>query len=338
MRKQYKKPLFTTVIVLAALVGFLVYQTRGNTDITDEGKKPIIIAYQTGVDPSKVAQAEGLYEKNSNQPIEWKKFDTGPDVVNALASGDVSIGNIGSSPFAAATSRGVPIEAFLITAKLGSSEALVVNQKSGIKQPSDLIGKTIAVPFVSTTHYSLLSALKHWNIPENKVKIINLRPPEIVAAWNRGDIDAAYVWEPALSKVKATGNVLIDSHQVGEWGAPTYDLWVVRKDFAEKNPEFLKSFVTTALTQLEKYNQNPEAFSHEEKNVNEISTLTGSSPADIALLLSGNTYLSRKQQIETLSNEFSKNILDTAQFLKGQGKVDQVKADYHDNVSTAFLQ
>ncbi|ESK39975.1 taurine ABC transporter, periplasmic binding protein [Acinetobacter nectaris CIP 110549] len=338
MRKQYKKPLFTTVIVLAALVGFLVYQTRGNTDITDEGKKPIIIAYQTGVDPSKVAQAEGLYEKNSNQPIEWKKFDTGPDVVNALASGDVSIGNIGSSPFAAATSRGVPIEAFLITAKLGSSEALVVNQKSGIKQPSDLIGKTIAVPFVSTTHYSLLSALKHWNIPENKVKIINLRPPEIVAAWNRGDIDAAYVWEPALSKVKATGNVLIDSHQVGEWGAPTYDLWVVRKDFAEKNPEFLKSFVSTALTQLEKYNQNPEAFSHDEKNVNEISTLTGSSPADIALLLSGNTYLSRKQQIETLSNEFSKNILDTAQFLKGQGKVDQVKADYHDNVSTAFLQ
>lgn len=338
MRKQYKKPLFTTVIVLAALVGFLVYQTRGNTDITNTGKKPIIIAYQTGVDPSKVAQAEGLYEKNSNQPIEWKKFDTGPDVVNALASGDVSIGNIGSSPFAAATSRGVPIEAFLITAKLGSSEALVVNQKSGIKQPSDLIGKTIAVPFVSTTHYSLLSALKHWNIPENKVKIINLRPPEIVAAWNRGDIDAAYVWEPALSKVKATGNVLIDSHQVGEWGAPTYDLWVVRKDFAEKNPEFLKSFVSTALTQLEKYNQNPEAFSHDEKNVNEISTLTGSSPADIALLLLGNTYLSRKQQIETLSNEFAKNILDTAQFLKGQGKVDQVKADYHDNVSTAFLQ
>ncbi|WP_219636024.1 ABC transporter substrate-binding protein [Streptococcus agalactiae] len=49
--------------------------------------------------------------------------------------------------------------------------------KSGIKTPQDLIGKTIAVPFVSTTHYSLLSALKHWNIPEDKVKIINLRPP-----------------------------------------------------------------------------------------------------------------------------------------------------------------
>lgn len=72
-------------------------------------------------------------------------------------------------------------------------------------------------------------------------KIINLRPPEISAAWERGDIDAAYVWEPALSKAKASGTVLTDSKQVGEWGAPTYDLWVVRKDFAEKNPDFLKA-------------------------------------------------------------------------------------------------
>jgi taurine transport system substrate-binding protein len=146
----------------------------------------------------------------------------------------VVIGNIGSSPLAAAASRDLPIEVFLVTAKLGGSEALVVSNKSGIKNPQDLIGKTIAVPFVSTTHYSLLSALKHWNIADNQVKIINLRPPEITAAWERGDIDATYVWEPALSKVKATGHVLTDSKQVGEWGAPTYDLWVVRKDFAEK--------------------------------------------------------------------------------------------------------
>ncbi|MBF7681826.1 taurine ABC transporter substrate-binding protein [Acinetobacter sp. B5B] len=338
MKKQYKKPLITTLIVVVALVGFLIYQTQGKNAVATTPTKPIVIAYQTGVDPSKVAQSEGLYEKNSQQTITWKKFDTGSDVVNALASGDVVIGNIGSSPFAAAASKGIPIEAFLITSKLGSSEALVVNQKSGITQPSDLIGKTIAVPFVSTTHYSLLSALKHWNISEDQVKIINLRPPEIIAAWNRGDIDAAYVWEPALSKVKATGHVLVDSKQVGQWGAPTYDLWVVRKDFAEKNPAFLKSFVSTTLTQLDHYNQDPNQFTLDTKNVNGISTLTGSQPEDLKLLLSGNTYLNRQQQIDALSHEFAKNILDTAQFLKQQGKVDQVQPDYHQNVSTAFLQ
>lgn len=338
MPKQYKKYLTIFAVVVVSFILFFVYQNRSR--LVESKVKPIVIAYQTGVDPSKVAQTEGLYEKDSKQPIEWKKFDTGSDVVSALASGDVAIGNIGSSPFAAAVSRGVPIEAFLITAKLGSSEALVVNLKSGIKQPSDLIGKTIAVPFVSTTHYSLLSALKHWNIPEDKVKIINLRPPEIAAAWDRGDIDAAYVWEPALNKLKSSGHgqVFVDSGQVAQWGAATYDLWVVRKDFAEKNPDFLKSFVTTTLGQLDKYNQSPESFINDKNNINGISTLTGSKPEEVGLLLAGNTYLNRQQQVDALSNGFANDILHTAQFLKGQGKVDEVKPDYHDNVSTQFLK
>ncbi len=119
-------------------------------------------------------------------------------------------------------------------------------------------------------------------------KIINLRPPEISAAWERGDIDAAYVWEPALSKGS--------NRQVGEWGAPTYDLWVVRKDFAEKNPDFLKAFVKTTLEQLEKYNQDPAAYVKDADNVQKIAQLTGSDPKDIPLLLSGNIYLDRAQQ------------------------------------------
>ncbi len=342
MSKKNSKPLWITAIVLVAIVTFIIYQNRKGQDQTPAaqtvGGQSVIVAYQTGVDPSKVAQANGDYEKDSNQHIQWKKFDAGSDVVNALASGDVVIGNIGSSPLAAAASRNVPIEVFLITAKLGGSEALVVSQKSNIQSPQDLIGKTIAVPFVSTTHYSLLSALKHWGIPENQVKIINLRPPEIAAAWERGDIDATYVWEPALSKAKATGKVLTDSKQVGEWGAPTYDLWVVRKDFAEKNPDFIKSFVKTTLKQIDAYQQNPQAFVQDQANIDKIAKLTGSDPKDIPLLLSGNDYLNLELQQKTLSGEFAKNIFDTATFLKSQGKVDQVKASYAENVTTAFLQ
>ncbi len=67
----------------------------------------------------------------------------------APASGDVQIGNIGSSPLAVAASQQVPIEVFLLASKLGNSEALVV--KKSITKPEDLIGKRIAVPFISTT-------------------------------------------------------------------------------------------------------------------------------------------------------------------------------------------
>lgn len=335
------KPIIVTVIVVIAIATFVYFQAKKsdtNAQAASKNDKPVVIAYQTGIDPTKIAQAKGEYEKDSGRDIQWKKFDTGADVVNALASGDVDIGNIGSSPVAAAASRDLPIEVFFVAAKLGSSEALVVNNKAGIQSPADLKGKTIAVPFVSTAHYSLLSALKHWNIDESEVKIINLRPPEISAAWERGDIDAAYVWEPALSKLLASGKSLVDSKQVADWGAPTYDVWVVRKDFAEKKPEFLKSFVQTSLNTINEYQQDPEEFKNNTEYLAQISELTGSNAKDIPLLLSGNIYLDKEQQQQLFVEKFAKNILDTAEFLKSQGKVDKVKQSYQTNVNASFLK
>ena len=116
----------------------------------------VTVAYQTSAEPAKVAQADNSFAKLSGANVDWRKFDSGSSVVRALASGDVQIGNIGSSPLAVAASQNVPIEVFLLASQLGSSEALVV--KKDIKTPQDLIGKRIAVPFISTTHYSLLAA------------------------------------------------------------------------------------------------------------------------------------------------------------------------------------
>ncbi len=44
--------------------------------------------------------------------------------------------------------------------------------KKNITKPEDLIGKRIAVPFISTTHYSLLAALKHWGINRGRYKLL----------------------------------------------------------------------------------------------------------------------------------------------------------------------
>jgi len=92
------------------------------------------------------------------------------------------------------------------------------------------------------------------------------------------------------------------------------------------------------LEQLEKYNQDPTAYVKDADNVQKIAQLTGSNPKDIPLLLSGNIYLDYAQQKQTLDGEFAQNIFDTAKFLKGQGKVDQLKADYKGNVNSSFLQ
>ena len=82
--------------------------------------------------------------------------------------------------------------------------------------------------------YSLLGALKHWSLTPQQVKVVNLSPAQITAAWKRGDIDGAFTWSPALGEIRKTGKILTDAGQVSEWGAPTFEVWVARKDFADK--------------------------------------------------------------------------------------------------------
>ena len=296
----------------------------------------VTVAYQTSAEPAKVAQADNTFAKESGANVDWRKFDSGAAVVRALVSGDVQIGNIGSSPLAVAASQQVPIEVFLLASQLGNSEALVV--KKNITKPEDLIGKRIAVPFISTTHYSLLAALKHWGIKPGQVQIINLQPPAIIAAWQRGDIDGAYVWAPAVNELEKDGTVLTDSEKVGQWGAPTLDVWVVRKDFAEKHPEVVKAFAKSALDAQQPYISNPDAWLKQPANLEKLSRLSGVPQADVPRLVKGNNYLTPAQQVQQLTGPVNKAIVDTATFLKEQGKVPAVAADYSQYVTDRFVK
>ncbi|WP_277972559.1 taurine ABC transporter substrate-binding protein [Pantoea agglomerans] len=296
----------------------------------------VTVAYQTSAEPAKVAQADNSFAKESGASVDWRKFDSGAGVLRAMASGDVQIGNIGSSPLAVAAAQKLPIEAFLLASQLGNSEALVV--KKNITTPKDLIGKRIAVPFISTTHYSLLAALKHWGIKPSQVQLVNLQPPAIIAAWQRGDIDGAYVWAPAVNELEKEGKVLTDSAEVGSWGSPTLDVWVVRKDFAQQHPEIVTAFARSALDAQQAYLNNPDSWLKQSDNLSKLSRLSGVPEAQVPGLVKGNTYLTAQQQVEQLGKPVNKAIVDTAQFLKAQGRVPQADNDYSSYVTSRFVE
>lgn len=299
----------------------------------------VTIGYQTVVEPSKVAQADGLYEKALGATIDWRKFDSGADVVAAIASGAIDIGYVGSSPLAAAASRELPIETIFIVGLIGESEALAVRNGSGIEKVGDLAGKKVAVPFVSTTHYSLLAALKHEGVDPKSVEILNLRPPEIAAAWERGDIDAAYVWDPALGQIRTSGEIIVDSAKVAEWGAPTFDAWIARKDFSEKHPEAVTGFVRVTGDAYAEYLKDPQAWSTSSEQAQKIAKLTGAKVDDVPLLLKGYVYPSLAEQASAdyLGGATAQAIAETSAFLKEQGRIDAVLPDYASYVTTKYV-
>jgi len=295
------------------------------------------VGYVTGVEPAKAGISDGTFDRTLGRRVAWRRFDNGAEIVRALAAGDLDIGNIGSSVVAVAAGRQLPIETFLVASVLGTSEALVVRDGSGIKVPADLAGKTIAVPFVTTAHYSLLAALKHWGIAKNAVRIVNLRISEIPAAWQGGNIDAAYAFDPALGHIRESGKVFATSADVAGWGAPTFDVWVVRNEFSAKNPAVVAAFARTALDLMQSYRADPARFAADPARVDHIVRATGAQAADVPVLLSGNQYPDAAEQRRLLTGSYVRALADTASFLKEQGKVDTVLPDYRGYATARFL-
>ena len=297
----------------------------------------INIGYQPIVEPSRVPQADGTYEKATKAKINWQKFDGGADVIAAIASGSIDIGYVGSSPLAAAASRQLPIETIALVGLISEAEALAVR---GVTKPEDLAGKKIATPFVSTAHYSLLTALKQWNIDPKTVNILNLRPPEIAAAWARGDIDGAYVWDPVLSEIKKTGTVLATSADVANWGGPTFDAWIVSKSFADAHPDLVKAFVKVTGDATAAYRANPEAWNATSPEAAKIARLTGAKQEEVPALLKGYIFPTLQEQAgaDLLGGGTVKAVAATSAFLKEQGKIPATLDDYSAYVSPHWVQ
>ena len=174
-----------------------------------------------------------------NAKITWSKFSSGGDVLQGFKARSLDIALLGSAPAARALSAPLDIDMKVVWIQdvIGKAESLVVHDPA-IRTLDQLRGKKIAVPFASTSHFSLLTALNRAGITD-QVTLMNTQPDAMLAAWGNG-IDAAWVWDPVLSKLKANGHVIDDSGVTAEQGAPTFDLEGARSDFVAQNGPFLK--------------------------------------------------------------------------------------------------
>ena len=303
----------------------------------------VIVAYQTGPDPIDVAIADGSLAKASGREVEFRRFNSGADIFAAIASGDVQIGYVGSSPFAAAASRGLDIQAFYVSSISGTDEALVVRNGSGITTPADLKGKRLSAAPVSTDHYQLLATLKQNGIAEKDATVLALPQPEIVAAWKRGDLDGAFVWDPALSELKKNGTVLLTSRQVAEQGAPTFNAWVVTGAFAKSDPAFVRTFAAEIAKQNASFLSDKPAWTVDSANVRAIAKLLGGTPADQAAGLRDLNLLPASSQASDAwlgggeRGGVAKILKDTAAFLKEQHKITALRDSYAGFATASFV-
>lgn len=214
--------------------------------------------------------------------IKWTKFDSGADVNTAFIAKELDFSALGSSPVARGLSAplNIPYKVAFVLDVAGDNEALVARDGAGINSIADLKGKRIATPFASTAHYSLLAALAQNGLSASDVQLIDLQPQAILAAWDRGDIAAAYTWLPTLDQLRKTGKDLITSRQLAKDGKPTLDLGAVSDEFAAAHPEVVDVWRQQEARALGVIKDDPSAAAKA------ISAEIGLTPDDVAGQLS----------------------------------------------------
>ena len=306
-------------------------------------QKTVTFAYQDMMNPFRWVQQQGEIEKATGYKINWRQFGGGGDVIRAMASGDVAIGEVGSTGVATAISQGMDVELFWILEDIASAEALVARNGSGVNSIADLKGKKIATPFVSTSHFQLLYALNKAGIKPTDAQILNMRPPEIAAAWGRGDIDATFIWDPVLTQVKKNGKVLTTSGEICKQGACTFDGLVVTRKFAKENPEFMVALVKALAKSDADYRGNPKAWTGDAAKVTAVAKWSGGKPEDVpdSMALYGFPSLQEQASPAWLgggaSGAASKALTQQANFLKEQGRLQSVAPDYSKSVTTEWV-
>lgn len=304
----------------------------------------VIIGYQQIVGPFIAAIADGRFDaaaKDAGYIVDWRQFSSGGDISTALASGNVPIGVIGSTGTTAAATRGVDLELFWILDNIGKSEALVAREGSGIEKPEDLVGRSVGVPFVSTSHFHLLVGLEQvWKVDPREVNILNMKPPQIVAAWQRGDIDAAYVWPPALSELLKTGKVISDSEVIGAASVPTFDGLVVDKKWAAENPKFMAAFTKVLAEAYADYKANGASWTADSAPVQNIVKLIGGDGAGTVEALNLLSFPTADEQAsETwLGGGALRALTESAKFLADQKQIDKALDDYAPYVNSAYAK
>lgn len=292
------------------------------------GKMPeeIRVGYQVIPNAELLAKSQGMVEENlPGVEVEWVQYSSGGDVNQAMMAGEIDLGLAGSVPVSTGIANNLPYQVYFIHDIIGENEALAIKPESGIVRLADMKGKTIAVPFGSTTHFSLLSALRENGVDAAEVKIVDMSPDETLAAWQQGTIDGSFIWHPVLGKLQEDDGIVITSaKQLADEGIITADLAVVHQDFVSQYPEAVEKYVMALDEAVDFYRADPEAAAQA------ISDELGLAPEQSLSAMNELVWLSAKEQasIKYLGTSdapgaLGKVLLESAEFMVTQGAIEQ---------------
>ena len=248
--KHYKLIILFIFILLLIASSLWTFFAQDNQNVIEVGYLP--------TDHSAallVAKHNKTYENNGLN-VKTVQINSGSNIVDAVASGDVDIGYVGITPAMQGISKGVPIKVVGSVNMVGSG--IVVEPNSNITSPADLKGKSIATPGVSSIQQVLLLyELQKYNISPEDVDLISINVYNIPSSLAAHKVDAYISYEPfvSLAPYEGIGNVLIYSNDIIK-DHPCCVI-IASESFIKEHPQELDKFLKIHQQTTEYVNTHP---------------------------------------------------------------------------------
>ena len=164
-----------------------------------------------------LGQDSGIFTKAGFE-VEMVSVTNAAAVVTAIAAGavDIGVGDLVSG--AQAINAGLPVSVIAGSCLYRAADKKLlagafVAKDSPLRQPRDLVGKTIGLPILSGFPLVLMQAwLTRNGVSPQNVKLFEIPAATTVAALARGTIDCAYIGEPFVTivgdQIRSLGDVM----------------------------------------------------------------------------------------------------------------------------------
>jgi NitT/TauT family transport system substrate-binding protein len=204
-----------------------------------------------------VAREKGFFAEEGVTVEEARAFNAGPDEMSAFSAGELDMGYVGIAPAVTFAGRGMADIRVVAQANAGGS-SIVVRSGLDAGDVSGMEGRTVAVPGHSSVQDLLLRlAITEVGLDQKDMNIITLKPPEMIAALQNGQIEGFVAWEPYPQAAVANGigRVLETSDEIWE-GHPCCVL-VASGSFLEKDPQAVEKVVRAHVKATEYIEEHP---------------------------------------------------------------------------------
>lgn len=287
--------------------------------------------------PAYVAIKSGMFAANGLD-VKWQSFGTSSARLGGVLAGGVDIAGTGIVSALALMARGSKHLSVIGAAEdFGKVEGLFV--RNDVKSVRDLKGKKIGVTFASSAHLLVLDLLSGAGLnPERDVNLVNVPAPELTAALQGRQVDAAAAWTPYFSKIRSLPDVRLLADDTSfslhkQFGVtPGPDVLVVRRAFGEKNPDAVRKFLQAYFKASMMLRDKPEEAA---RYLTELTSL--SMPDQVATIKEASWYdLSQQKALLDPSSKFATGLQKLSDLLATHKQLDK-SPPVRDWIDTAYL-